>query len=579
MARSKQAGSEKISSLLSQGHFGSPDRQLPENDPVTPTQMIVRVDEIRPYDRNPRRVRNDKYDRIKESIRAQRQITSTLEITRRPGEELYMVRAGGNTRLQILQDLYRETQDDAFAHVHCIFHPWTGEVHVLTAHLVENELRGDLTFIDKALGLSSLRRQLEEETGTVLSRNQFLIKAAELGYSVSKPLHVLLEYAADQLHPLIPMALDSGMGKPQVERIRRLENACAEFYAHYQGVEYSNETQNDIRDLFWGPLLHRLDSEDLDAALVRQELEEALTQQFGIDIRRVRLELDGLMHPARDRRSSVLGALGMSDDDEHNDDAEAYRDTADDAVKETPPAEPAQHAPTVRRERTTSPTEDDLPESENVPAIDPEPDRDTTPPHDINASDNASSISPAYEEPDLSAAPEAAPRETESPSTLDQTMERPEHLTTNDLKSLRSRAYVLALRIAQRQRLQKLVRPLPYQGLGWCMELPDEPFEQTGLARLVWWVLLSLSESAVFATRTERLPADHQLRHLILAEDLEGIFAIASDPPPISELSAQLINNPELPQDDFEDLFALAATCRRTRKEAGDDEQRLWGEA
>ncbi len=58
-----------------------------------------------------------------------------------------MVESGGNTRLAILNELYLETGDEAFNTVHCLFVPWKSEAAVLSAHLIENEMRGDMTLI------------------------------------------------------------------------------------------------------------------------------------------------------------------------------------------------------------------------------------------------------------------------------------------------------------------------------------------------------------------------------------------------------------------------------------------------
>ncbi|MGL1835102.1 hypothetical protein ACKVEX_16050 [Rhodocyclaceae bacterium SMB388] len=90
------------------------------------------------------------------------------------------------------------------------------------------------------------------------------------------------------------------MGRPQVERIRKLEDACLELYARTGRIE-----PDDVRALVWDPLLQRLDSADLDAALVRHELEQTLSDELEMDMRRVRLELDGPLHSGRQVADSV----------------------------------------------------------------------------------------------------------------------------------------------------------------------------------------------------------------------------------------------------------------------------------
>ncbi len=82
--------------------------------------MVVPVNKIREYDRNPRKGRNDAYDRIKESIR-QRGFNGVLPITRRPGGPHFIVAEGGNTTLRILKELYTETRDPKFQSIYCLY--------------------------------------------------------------------------------------------------------------------------------------------------------------------------------------------------------------------------------------------------------------------------------------------------------------------------------------------------------------------------------------------------------------------------------------------------------------------------
>lgn len=111
----------------------------------------IPLDEIVSFDNDPRQSPNSEYARIKASIRAQG-LDQPLVVTRRPGADHYVIAAGGNTRLKILRELLQETGESQFAQVTCVIKPWRGESEVMLAHLRENDLRGDLSFIDKARG-------------------------------------------------------------------------------------------------------------------------------------------------------------------------------------------------------------------------------------------------------------------------------------------------------------------------------------------------------------------------------------------------------------------------------------------
>ena len=57
----------------------------------------------------------------------------------------------GNTRYAILSELYQETGDERFRRIQCIFAmAGTSEMRY---HLAENEMRGDLSFIERRWAL------------------------------------------------------------------------------------------------------------------------------------------------------------------------------------------------------------------------------------------------------------------------------------------------------------------------------------------------------------------------------------------------------------------------------------------
>lgn len=159
----------RVAESMQVGNPGDSAR-IPTAGPDVPaeTQLDLTVDDIRPYELNPRRADNPKFDDIKESIRTSG-LRSPLTVTRRPGESHFIVDSGGNTRLLALRQLWAETRDPRYRTLTVLFRPWRSESYVLTAHLVENEQRGDMTFWDKAAGIVALKERLEQESGKPLS--------------------------------------------------------------------------------------------------------------------------------------------------------------------------------------------------------------------------------------------------------------------------------------------------------------------------------------------------------------------------------------------------------------------------
>ena len=140
-----------------------PDPVAEDSDTTDSRAMRLEITRINRYERNPRRSKNPEYDRIKASILVSG-MDQALLITQRPDENDYIVQAGGNTRLQILKELFETTGEERFFWVDCWFVDWDRESTVLLAHLRENELRGNLTFIDKARAVFEVSNLIAEES-------------------------------------------------------------------------------------------------------------------------------------------------------------------------------------------------------------------------------------------------------------------------------------------------------------------------------------------------------------------------------------------------------------------------------
>ena len=142
-----------VAASLQVGNPGNNERGLAEqSEPRAECQVELTIDEIRPYEHNPRRANNAKFDDIKESIRTSG-LRSPLTVTRRPSEAHFIVDAGGNTRLLALQQLWAETRDPKYQRIVVLFRPWRSESHVLTAHRKRAARRNEWRVLDPIMWL------------------------------------------------------------------------------------------------------------------------------------------------------------------------------------------------------------------------------------------------------------------------------------------------------------------------------------------------------------------------------------------------------------------------------------------
>lgn len=148
------------------------------NNQVSVIRLSVQV--VRPFEGNPRTVDNEEANAIKESIRSSG-LNQKLTVTRRPGQDFYILASGGRTRLHALQELASE--DSArFEQQDFLLEPYESEEKLLAAHMIENHVRSkNMVLWDTAQGFMKL---LEEHTRQIKyepSASEFVKHLNELG--------------------------------------------------------------------------------------------------------------------------------------------------------------------------------------------------------------------------------------------------------------------------------------------------------------------------------------------------------------------------------------------------------------
>ncbi len=266
--------------------------------PIVETPMIVTLDELFPYELNPRITRNPRYEEIKASIR-ERGLDAPPSITRRPGADHYIIRNGGNTRLAILRELWLETKDERLFRIYCLFRPWSerGEIIALTGHLAEGELHGGLTFIERALGIEKARELYEQEVGKPLSQSELARRLSADGYPIQQSHISRMRDTVRYLLPAIPSVLYKGLGRHQVERLAVLRKAAE---LHWQKSADGKLQTTDFETLFHDVLVQfDAQPEAFSVTRVRDELIGQMADILGADYNVLDLEIDGAEHRQR----------------------------------------------------------------------------------------------------------------------------------------------------------------------------------------------------------------------------------------------------------------------------------------
>lgn len=307
----------------------------------------LNLDQIRRYERNPRRFGNAEYEDIRESIR-QRGLDQPLVVTQRPGETFYVLKKGAGTRLQALQELWAETGDQRFYQQECVFEPYRDELDLFVGHGIENLKRSQMSFIETAFFYMDLKQFHEDLEGRELSTREACERINGDGFSVDQSRLVRYRYGVE-LYQHIPMALEGGLGRTTLDMIRKLERGYRILWERH-----SNEAPRF--DALWCEALASGDHPDVfDLAEQQARFEQAMTSALGLNPRHLTAEADVLLQqpdPALAAEFQPPMPMSASDEQGEHEERGLPFSTEEELLAESeptascfkPPARPSQSA-------------------------------------------------------------------------------------------------------------------------------------------------------------------------------------------------------------------------------------------
>ena len=245
---------------------------------------ILPIGEVETYEYNPRTGNNPRYDDIRASIIADG-ITNPITVTRRPESSKYHPYGGGNTRLAIAKEL-QASGDTRFNTLKVIVKAWPGDANVISAHLAENENRGDISFWEKAQGVATFKKAHEKEHGAVLSTGDLGRELKSHGISFGVRVIQNFAFAVEHLSPIGPW-----LKATEVNEILRPAISGAMTVATKFDVQRSifEPVLMKHRDQVLATITYNKEAEEsqrkpveLDAADLVADLHEALAMAVGV---------------------------------------------------------------------------------------------------------------------------------------------------------------------------------------------------------------------------------------------------------------------------------------------------------
>ena len=289
--------------------------------PQTTSRIRVTLDQLLPYENNPRTSRNPKFEEILLSIE-NAGLNHPPNISRRhPDDSHFIIIDGGNTRLEVLQRLYDKyshlahtasneeerqaflAKAESFFVIECLYKPWTSESKALTGHMSENENRGGMLFIEKALAVQKLRqlysaedREKCEQEGRgfinpPLSTRQLAERITADGWNISASHITRYDYAVNTLLGGISEAFWYGAGHPLVRTLRKYDKAYTRFWLE-SAPGKASPSQIDTHFI---EALRENDGEIFDFKGFLKSLNGRLSRILELDTTTIAVEVDAII--------------------------------------------------------------------------------------------------------------------------------------------------------------------------------------------------------------------------------------------------------------------------------------------
>ena len=217
-------------------------------------------------------------------------IRNPLTVTRRPGERHFIVESGGNTRLLAIRELWAETGEARFEKICVLFRPWRSESHVLTAHMVENEQRGEMTFWDRATCVMAIKSHLEAEKGAARSLRQLEAALAALDLATNPTSLSHYVFVTERLRTLAESFPE--LSAQDVKTIQPRLNALKRYAQSRAGIE-----EAELYGSIWDPAIRQAAErcrrdEGFSAVQLCEACEVALARRFDQPVAELRLDVD-----------------------------------------------------------------------------------------------------------------------------------------------------------------------------------------------------------------------------------------------------------------------------------------------
>ena len=157
---------------------------------------------------------------------------------------------GGRRRLTLLNAVQKERKENGQEPVPVptiVRNQTVSGSKIELSHLIQNYVRRHRKFIDRALHLADCVETREKEIAQTHSQRETVIWLRQNGFPISQSLLSDMLFTVRELYPLLPQALNNGMGRRHITNIRKFYLAMREIWKSFgEDLSDCHEAFEDI---------------------------------------------------------------------------------------------------------------------------------------------------------------------------------------------------------------------------------------------------------------------------------------------------------------------------------------------
>lgn len=250
-----------------------PAKEQPLTDSVELSEEYIPLEKLKELPYVSREDEKEEFDDLYQSIKEEG-LKQPFVVARPPDSEDYVLIAGGNSRLEIVQRLHGESRGSQFTEVPCVVVPWPGISSAKLSHLITNDVLHNASFIERAKAILNFIDGNSDLPIDRTSSDRGVSKFfKDHGFPLYRTTYAAMKYAVDHLDNFLPLSLAASLSTQDVRHIQKLECELKHTWI------VAGKSESEFNELF-AEIASSCDHEDLDYETFHSVLSDELSREL-----------------------------------------------------------------------------------------------------------------------------------------------------------------------------------------------------------------------------------------------------------------------------------------------------------